>query len=526
MFCLRWSLVTIALIVASASCNVVPKATFLTPPTNKGTDTFLPPTPTAQPTLAAAFGNAPNARLALRPEFAGDADQLPGASHYTIDVSVSFDSDGSATLAGRELIRYTNQQTVTLDALVLMLWPNADHQYLSDMTLQHVKINGRELPVDLEQSGLVARVPLPTPLAPGASLEVSDEFEVIAFPAAEGERAARFGVLQHVLLAPTFYPLIPHIAQGGTWQTHPATPSGRAVTSDSAFYVWRVTTPVKDPLSTTEGLTIIGTGSASEATPIGEVQTRTFAAGPVRDLVLVVGPFRRLQRGVDGITLNAYVLADQAGQAEAMLDYAEGQLRNLQAAVGPYPFADLDIVYVPGVFGGMEYPTVAIVGTVSEADFFEFTVAHEVGHQWFYSLIGSDPVSEPWLDESAASYTEVLYAEAVYGPQAAARRLNIAHDYLVYADHPSLPIGRRMDAYTSEGDYGIIVYMKGKLFFDALRRELGDQTFFAVLQNYAAAYRYGFATSADFQAVAELTCACDVDALFDLWVYRGGPVRP
>jgi hypothetical protein len=526
MFCLRWSLVTIALMVASASCNVVPKATFLTPPTDKGTDTFLPSTPTAQPTLAASFGNTPNARLALRPEFAGDADQLPGASHYTIDLSVSFDSDGSATLAGRELIRYTNQQTVTLDAVVLMLWPNADHQYLSDMTLQHVKINGRELPFDLEQSGLVARVPLPTPLAPGASLEVSDEFVVIAFPAAESERAARFGVLQHVLLAPTFYPMIPHMAQGRIWQTHSASPSGRATTSDSAFYVWRVTTPVKDPFNMTEDLTIIGTGSASEATQMGEVQVRTFAAGPVRDLVLVVGPFRQLQRSIDGITLSAYAPTDQSGQVEAMLDYAQHQVQNLQTEVGPYPFADLDIVYVPGVFGGMEYPTVAVVGTVSEANFFEFTVAHEVGHQWFYSLIGSDPVSEPWLDESAASYTEVLYAEAVYGPEVATQRLNIARDYLAYTDHPSLPIGRPTDAYTSEGDYGIIIYMKGKLFFDALRRKLGDQTFFAFLRNYYAAYRYGFATSADFQAVAELTCTCDARTLFDLWVYRGGSVRP
>lgn len=526
MACLRWSLAIIALIVASAACNVVPKAAFLTPPNDKGTDTFLPPTPTTQPTLAAAFGNAPNARLALRPEFADDADQLPRATHYTIDVSVRFDSNGSATLAGRELIRYTNQQTFTLDALVLMLWPNADYQYLSDMTLQHVKVNGQELPFDLEQNGLVARIPLPAPLAPGTSLEVSDEFVVIAFPAAEGERSARFGMLHNILLAPTFYPLIPHIAEGGRWQTHPATPSGSAANSDSAFYTWRVTAPVNDPLSKTGSLTIVGTGSVSEATQMGKVQTQTFAAGPVRDLVLVIGPFGRVQRSVDGITLNAYVLADQAGQAEAMLDYAEGQVRNLQAVVGPYPFADLDIVYVPGVFGGMEYPTVAVVGMVSEADFFEFTVAHEVGHQWFYSVIGSDPVSEPWLDESAASYTEVLYAEAVYGSETAIQRLRIARDYLAYTDHPSLPIGRPIDVYTSEGDYGIILYMKGKLFFDALRRELGDQTFFAFLQDYYAAYRYGFATSADFQAVAEATCACDLDTLFDLWVYRGGPVRP
>ncbi len=76
----------------------------------------------------------------------------------------------------------------------------------------------------------------------------------------------------------------------------------------------------------------------------------------MRDLVLVVGPFGRVQRNVDGVTLSAFVLAEQADRAEAMLDYAEGPVRNLQAVVGPYPFAELDIVYVPGVFGGIEYP--------------------------------------------------------------------------------------------------------------------------------------------------------------------------
>jgi len=71
------------------------------------------------------------------------------------------------------------------------------------------------------------------------------------------------------------------------------------------------------------------------------------------------------------------------------------------------------------------------------------------------------------------------------------------------------------------------VYSKGALFFDALRREMGDRIFFRFLKDYYAAYRYGFARSQDFQATAEQTCACDLDALFDLWVYKGGEVtRP
>jgi aminopeptidase N len=39
----------------------------------------------------------------------------------------------------------------------------------------------------------------------------------------------------------------------------------------------------------------------------------------------------------------------------------------------------------------------------------EYVVAHEVGHQWFYSLVGNDEVHDPWLDEALATYTDMLF---------------------------------------------------------------------------------------------------------------------
>ncbi|HEY4579783.1 MAG TPA: M1 family aminopeptidase, partial [Candidatus Acidoferrales bacterium] len=172
-------------------------------------------------------------------------------------------------------------------------------------------------------------------------------------------------------------------------------------------------------------------------------------------------------------------------------------------------------------------PGTIFIGVVGPEDFFEVATVHEVGHQWFYSLIGDDQLLEPWLDEAAASYTEVLYDERVHGAGAASATLSDFWRYLDFTDHPELPIGLAVADYPSENDYGVIVYGKGALFFAALRGELGDETFFAFLHNYYDNYRYGFVTSKDFQAVAEQTCACDLDALFDLWVYKGGTVpRP
>ena len=48
----------------------------------------------------------------------------------------------------------------------------------------------------------------------------------------------------------------------------------------------------------------------------------------------------------------------------------------------------------------MEYPELVMV--VDDPT----SVAHEVAHQWFYGLVGSDQWREPWLDESLATFAQ------------------------------------------------------------------------------------------------------------------------
>jgi hypothetical protein len=528
----------LSLAAALLACNTLRQLTTLEGPEDKATDAFLsgttpalppstpvvpastvvpgatPSAPTAPaPTLPAAFDDFDQFRAAMRPEFAGDVDQFPDATRYVIDVTVQFDGGGGATLTGRERLRYTNQQDFALGDVYLMLWPNEGFQYLSRMTLGSVAVNGIEIQPALEHDGLAARLALAAPLEPGASLEIAAEFRIEALPGIDSE-AGRFGLTRGALLAPTFYPLVPRIV-GGDWQTIPAPRGGDTTNSDTALYVWRVTAPV--------GHAVVGTGTVVDSTQSGGTQTLTLVSGPMRDLALVVGPLEHSQRAVDGITLNAYVLADHAEYADDMLDYAEDQIATLQEKVGPYPFNELDLVDAPGAFGGIEYPGAVFIGVVDGGDFFEIATVHEVGHQWFYSLIGDDQLLEPWLDEAAATYTEVLYTENVKGERAAQRLLDFFWDDLGFISQPEQPIGRPVSEYTF-GAYGTIVYSKGALFFDALRRELGDETFFEFLRGYYAAHRYGFVTASDFQAAAEQTCACELDDLFDLWVYKGGRV--
>ncbi len=524
-----------ALSLAALACNTLYRLATIPDPEGLATDAVgLPasatprptrtpaaetalPAGTPRPTLPADFNDLLQFEAGLLPGFAGDLNRLPEATRYTLDLLVTFHPDGTAAIEGRQRVRYTNRQAFALEAIYLMLWPNHDDQYFSRLTLGPVTVDGALIEPQLSNGDLAARLPLGQPLAPRASLELSTEFSVEAYPGIDASGAARFGLTNGVLLAPTFYPLIPRIVDG-EWQIDPAPPGGDTTNSDSAFYLWRVTAP--------DEMAIVGTGTVVDDRRSGGRQTQTLAAGPMRDLALVVGPLELSQRQVGGVMINAYLLAEHADLADEMLDYTEGQLRVLQDQIGPYPFAELDVVDAPGAFGGIEYPGVIFIGVVGPDEFFEIATVHEVGHQWFYSLVGNDQLLEPWLDEGFATYSEVLYFESTRGAQAGQAFLESLRGLWQIADDQTWPIGWPVGRYPTPDDYYAIVYGKGAFFLAALRTEVGDQVFFEILRDYFAAYRYEFATTADFHLTAEAACACDLDDLFDRWVYAGGSVEP
>jgi aminopeptidase N len=139
-------------------------------------------------------------------------------------------------------------------------------------------------------------------------------------------------------------------------------------------------------------------------------------------------------------------------------------------------------------------------------------------------MIGNDQLHEPWLDESLATYWQVLYYENTLGKDRATTQLNRYASWVSRPQDREAPVGLGIEDYRLIGDYYTIVYFKGALFFDALRSRLGEKGFFDFLKAYYAQYRYGFADSRGFQEIAEDICDCDLDDFFELWVREGGEV--
>jgi aminopeptidase N len=60
---------------------------------------------------------------------------------------------------------------------------------------------------------------------------------------------------------------------------------------------------------------------------------------------------------------------------------------------------------------GWEYPTITFQDSFDPGP--ARATAHEVGHQWFYSLVGNDQARDPWLDEGLATWAQARYSNAL-----------------------------------------------------------------------------------------------------------------
>ncbi|MCS6930092.1 MAG: M1 family metallopeptidase [Saprospiraceae bacterium] len=84
--------------------------------------------------------------------------------------------------------------------------------------------------------------------------------------------------------------------------------------------------------------------------------------------------------------------------------------------VGEYPWPQATAVYgAVGAGGGMEYPMIAVIGKVREAESLDRVIAHEVGHNWFYGILASNERDYAWMDEGINTYYEQRYLKEYYG---------------------------------------------------------------------------------------------------------------
>ena len=441
------------------------------------------------------------------------AEALDGATIYHMRIDVA---EGYRRVAGEQEVHYTNTETEPLDEIYFRLFPNL---FGGAITIDALTLNGEPVTGQLELEESALRLPLAQPLEPGASVVVGMTYRV-EVPEVNEQNYGAFAFTADVLALAHAYPLIPAYDESG-WNVEIPAPSGDVIYADSSFYLVELTMP--------EGTTMAASGTVIEEQGADGRTTQTIVAGPVRDFYMAGSPaFVEVSEQRGETTLRSYALPGQEEVNAEVLRIGAETLELFNALYGPYPYTELELASTPNLALGIEYPGVVVMterlyredgfaGNVPRGALLESTVVHEVGHQWFYSTVGNDQLDAPWLDEALAQYVTYRYYETL-GAQAAAGFEASLRDRWERVGEADIPIGLPVEEYNAQ-EYGAIVYGRGPLFFiDALEEEIGQDTVDDFLRAYYDQFYFGIATGEGMREVAERTCGCDLNALWDAWV--------
>jgi len=440
--------------------------------------------------------------------------ELPGATVYHIDLLIADDLN---SLTGTETVLYTNRETTPLDSIAFQLYPN---QLGGNVTLTKIQVNSSPAtPVYLEGNS-AALVKLPAPLQPGESTQINLDFSV-DLPTEGGGNYGIFGFIDNIMVLDGFYPGIPVYDAAG-WHAGPLPPNADTTFNDAAFYLVRVKSPAN--------LVLVTSGVEVEKSTVGKQQVTTFAAGPARDFYIAASTeFVKTSKTMGETTVNSYGLADFPKGIDLALNTSVEALQDFGARYGPYPYTEFDVVSTPMQGAtGIEYPGVVGINklifdptqTISGAPAFvmlETTVAHEVGHQWFYNMVGNDQANQPWVDESLTQYITSMYFLDEYGLNGMDQYRESWTSRWQRVNNEEKPIGLPAADYKG-AEYSAIVYGRGPIFLQTLADTMGQDVFNQFLKEYSQKYLWQVSNTDDFKNLAESTCQCDLDPLFSEWV--------
>lgn len=152
----------------------------------------------------------------------------------------------------------------------------------------------------------------------------------------------------------------------------------------------------------------------------------------------------------------------------------------------------------------------------------EDIIAHELFHHWFGDLVTCESWANLPLNESFATYGEVIWNEHKYGQDKADHGLQVdLSNYLQEAKNKQEDL-IRFNYNDKEDMFDGHTYQKGSRILHMLRNYVGDEAFFASLQKYLTDNKYTDVEMHELRIAFEEVTGEDLNWFFNQWFYASG----
>jgi hypothetical protein len=395
--------------------------------------------------------------------------------------------------------------------------------------------------VSKTRHGTTLRVDLESPLAAGDSLDLDIAWHFVV-PPMGAARMGRDGDLHQVA---QWYPRMAVYDDVRGWNHEPYIGAGEFYLEYGSFDVeltvpatWVVaaTGTLQNPaevLTSTQRARLATAATAEQPIAIITAQeaadveqsrpqidgtlTWRFRADSVRDVAFAAGPGLRWDAsGWDGILIHTLYRpgATKWQEANRMARHA---IRSFSERWFRYPYPHA--TSVEGPVEGMEYPMLTFVPDSPSREDLHWVLAHELGHQWFPMVVGSNERRYPWMDEGFNTFIDLDVAAdyfdgSPYGDTIAIHPLHLYADHAVAGKEQPL-IARPVEVH----NLFWTAYQKPALMLTMLRDlVLGRERFEAAFREYIRAWAFRHPTPADFFRLMADHSGMDLDWFWRDWV--------
>jgi len=487
--------------------------------------------------------------------------------HYSIDVSLN---DKDNTLKGNLDLGYVNHSPDTLHFIWFNIWPNGysnketglarqlkekkefskwfsekERGYIKDLSFT---INNRKADFVPDSANVdIIKLLLETPLLPGDSIRIQTPF-FVKLPL----YFSRSGYQHQQYMITQWYPK-PAVYDSRGWHAMPYLDQGEFYSEYGTFDV-RITIPSAyvvgasgELLTTAELDQYKLIGQKNYANPVRPVsykpgastaKTLQYRGANIHDFAWFADKDFIIQYDTlqlsSGKIIDAFAYYQPNGNKEwrNSVNFIEDAVRHYSNWIGEYDYPTVAAVEGPKneSSGGMEYPMITLITSPeAEAESLDAVIAHEVGHNWFYGMLGSNERDNPWMDEGLNSYFEFMYEAVKYrsntifgtGIPEEIKKLPV-DEFLgrIYNALNTIPAAKPIQTVSTgfgdESEYGAVVYLKTAVWLYLVQSQVGEEAMLKGFQQYFSDWKFRHPYPEDFEKSMTNGSGADLGEYFKL----------